>query len=1190
MVKSFKRFIVAGLVASMMASPAAASVPYNVLAEGIDLDDVDTHTAGDADKHTAGDATEEGVIKTKLSDLEVALNGGADITDGVVTCSAQYQSVFYKLPDEIADAEVVKVTIKGATTTQGFLYKVMTASQFSSDTWGNGITTTRDTEFELGADGVAYFVIMTPGENDKDPSLEWSDFSYALDDCEVEFTLGEAKSIETDIPNLKDTVVSDELGIGSDAYMGTCVGNGYLNDPNIAALIKKHFNAVTLENELKPDSMLAGANESIVMDDELGIEVPEKLTFTTPDSMLDTIMEWNESDGAGGIDIKVRGHVLTWHSQTPTWFFREGYAEDGAYVSKEVMAKRQEWYIKNVFNHYVGKDSKYKDLFYGWDVVNEACSDGSGTFRSAAEGSEWAAIYGTGEGEEAPDYIINAFRFANKYAPKSLELYYNDYNDCQSSKVPVIERLLKSVKRHEKDSVNPTRITGFGMQGHHEIDSPSKQQIKDCIARYGAIVEKVQVTELDVKSSQGYDGSDAMRPAEETRTGHRYKDIYQAYVEADQDEGYDVNGFTVWGVSDKYSWLNEFNGAGGGANGRPQSPLLFDRHYQAKPAFYGIVDPETLAPYINNIDILESKDGSYDCGKSYKFGEGKLEVEFIPVWTGDSFNTNILVSGVTLAENDKVTVYYAPTDGDVQKVVLTGKDFSEAGGAVVAEAKFAAEVKPLDRAKFDIVAEVGDTRAAFNDVKFNQEETTENFAEINFKPYALIKNGTAIIDGKQGSIWNDVEAVPLTINLGAADDLKADAKLLWDDTNLYVYMDVADSVLNKDNVNDYEQDSIEVFIDENNAKSGGYESDDKQYRVNYENKQSFNGPNCNEDNIKSAAVITENGYAIEAAFKWTDVEVKAGDKIGLELQINDANETGSRSGTLSWYDTSGNGWSNPGVFGTATLSEVKAEGTDEVDDTHTATDPKKDDSKKDDTKKDDTKKDDTKKDDTKKDDKKEDTAKQEVKKIKKLAKGAAEASVDQLITSSKTSASVKGATTTPLKPQVKTEFTNKATITWTKVKGAKKYVVYGGLTGKTTKYTKLGTTTKNTFTAKKLKKGKQYSYMVVAFDKNGKMISASTTINGFTKGGKYTDVSKVKLTSKSKVVLKKGKKSTIKVTLEKADKKLKLKSKSLKYVSSNSKVVTVNSKGKITAKKKGKATIYVIAKNGKLAKVTVTVK
>ena len=54
--------------------------------------------------------------------------------------------------------------------------------------------------------------------------------------------------------------------------------------------------------------------------------------------------------------------------------------------------------------------------------------------------------------------------------------------------------------------------------------------------------------------------------------------------------------------------------------------------------------------------------------------------------------------------------------------------------------------------------------------------------------------------------------------------------------------------------------------------------------------------------MKSVAKITSDGYVVEASFKWTDITPKAGDEIGLEFQINDADASGKRIGTLSWND------------------------------------------------------------------------------------------------------------------------------------------------------------------------------------------------------------------------------------------------------------------------------------------------
>ena len=99
------------------------------------------------------------------------------------------------------------------------------------------------------------------------------------------------------------------------------------------------------------------------------------------------------------------------------------------------------------------------------------------------------------------------------------------------------------------------------------------------------------------------------------------------------------------------------------------------------------------------------------------------------------------------------------------------------------------------------------------------------------------------------------------------DEASANAKVLWDDDNLYVYATVKDAALDKTGAQTHEQDSLEVFIDEDNGKTASYGEDDKQYRINYNNEQSFNGKKCLAENVKSATKTIDGGYVVEAAFK-----------------------------------------------------------------------------------------------------------------------------------------------------------------------------------------------------------------------------------------------------------------------------------------------------------------------------------
>ncbi len=429
---------------------------------------------------------------------------------------------------------------------------------------------------------------------------------YCITGVSMREIMKEEAGIETDLPNLKDSVASED-GLGSDAIMGAGVTYGELTDPNVFALITKHFNAITLANELKPDCAFGYSNARCPGLTEVEfngqtMEMPV-MDFSRAEKMLDIILAWNEEHPDN--KIMVRGHVLVWHSQTPEWFFHENFDASAPYVTKDEMNVRLEWYIKTMLGHYVGEDSKYKELFYGWDVVNEAVSDGTGTYRTDTEGgndkltdathgskSSWWHVY------ESNEYIINAFRYANKYAPADVELYYNDYNECSSGKIAGICALLEAVKAEEGEPGVGTRIDGMGMQGHYSEGYPTVEQLQSAVHSYAAIVGKVQFTEVDIKASGRYDGTAATRDREYTRMAYQYKTIYETLKALDAEEGVEVSGFTFWGVVDKYSWLQSASDVGGGADGlRSQCPLPFDGNYKAKPAFWAFVDPDQIPPY-----------------------------------------------------------------------------------------------------------------------------------------------------------------------------------------------------------------------------------------------------------------------------------------------------------------------------------------------------------------------------------------------------------------------------------------------------------------------------------------------------------------------------------------------------------------------------------------------------------------
>ncbi|MCQ2555381.1 MAG: endo-1,4-beta-xylanase [Clostridia bacterium] len=717
-------------------------------------------------------------------------------------------------------------------------------------------------------------------------------------------------SIEKAIPSLRDVAEAD---FGADFIMGTSITGSEINDQVLLDLVKKHFNAITLGNELKPDAMFGYSNNVCpgTVEAELNgekIRVP-KVDFSRAEKMLDYIKNWNDENPDK--QIKVRGHVLTWHSQTPEWFFHEDYDAKEPYVSVEEMNKRHEWYIKTVLEHFVGEDSPYKDMFYGWDVVNEAVSDSTGTYRSDKENSSWWAVYKSNE------FINNAFVFANKYAPESLELYYNDYNDCTPSKVKGIVELLKSVKATEG-----ARIDGMGMQGHYDIDYPTMDAFEESARAYGEVVGTIMLTELDLKS-QVYDGTEATLNIEYTKQAYKYKAIYDSLKKLNEEGIVKPTGMTVWGVIDGNSWLQAYTGVGGGVtDGSPQCPLLFDDDYHAKPAFWAIADPTQLSPEVKMATIMQSTVDNFDMADEMVIGEDKATAKAI--WNPGQLQFKVDVKDSTDDASDAVVLYLDKYNSKSEGIKTKKIEIARADGETTADGYSVVinveleEVESYSSVGFDIVVVDGEEMTPFNDTSLKQESSSKFFADGVLKACMFIPKGTAKIDGEMDDAWANAAEVSLDI-VSDSPEATATVKVMWDDEYLYTYATVIDPVLNKEAEEEHQQDSLEVFIDETNSKAGEYNKATKQYRINYANECSFNGETCTQDNVNSFAKETENGYVIEAAFKWTEVTPSVDSVIGIELQVNDANATKARVGNINWSDATNQSWSVPANFGIAML-------------------------------------------------------------------------------------------------------------------------------------------------------------------------------------------------------------------------------------------------------------------------------
>ena len=350
-----------------------------------------------------------------------------------------------------------------------------------------------------------------------------------------------------------------------------CADDLTSNNDAYQASIKAQYDIVTPENCMKPQSIHPSE---------------DTYNFKTADAMVD----WCQTNG-----LKVWGHTLGWHSQTPAWFFqavnpkteeaqparRPGMGFDpnaprlsmdemwaksikGDMASKKVALERLEKHIKTVVGRYKGR-------IIGWDVFNESIVDGGDGLTEGLRTFSWYKVAG-------PDVITKAFKWAHQADPKA-KLYYNDYNIEQgavqnkgkhASSMLLLKRLIKE----------GAPITGVGIQGHWHLDT-NLADVEKAIENYVSLGLKVSITELDVtvtgdnSGAFGVNQGDRKIPAENyLKQAEVYKKLFEIFMRHTDV----IERVTFWGLSDTRSWR------------RGQDALLFDGQLNPKPAYKAVIE------------------------------------------------------------------------------------------------------------------------------------------------------------------------------------------------------------------------------------------------------------------------------------------------------------------------------------------------------------------------------------------------------------------------------------------------------------------------------------------------------------------------------------------------------------------------------------------------------------------------
>ena len=305
-----------------------------------------------------------------------------------------------------------------------------------------------------------------------------------------------------------------------------------------AGLLTSQFNSITAENVMKMGPIHPNENEYNW-------------------APADAIVEFTQQN-----KMKLRGHTLCWHNQTPKWLFVNAAGDT---VSREVLLARLKEHITAVVGRYKGK-------VYAWDVVNEAISDSKEEFYRK---SVWFKICGE-------EFIAKAFQYAHEADPDAL-LFYNDYNEINPVKR---EKIIKMVKDLKQAGVP---IHGVGLQGHWAISEPTAQQLDKTLSDFASLGLVVHITELDIsvypkehnaRQKKAEDYNTDFTVEKENQQIEQYKMCFELFRKYKNS----ISSVTFWNISDRRSWLDNFP-----VRGRKDYPLLFDKDLKPKKAFWEVV-------------------------------------------------------------------------------------------------------------------------------------------------------------------------------------------------------------------------------------------------------------------------------------------------------------------------------------------------------------------------------------------------------------------------------------------------------------------------------------------------------------------------------------------------------------------------------------------------------------------------
>ncbi|MBN2485731.1 MAG: endo-1,4-beta-xylanase [Bacteroidales bacterium] len=328
--------------------------------------------------------------------------------------------------------------------------------------------------------------------------------------------------------DLNPTNNSSEIFILKDKAsfnIGVAVKTNLLSDTAYANTLRKNFNQITAEYEMKMETIWQSS---------------ASYSFTKADELVDYALQ-NE--------IQVHGHALVWYKSFPVWFKNAKY--DSAAFEEKVKE-----YITTVVTRYKGK-------VISWDVVNEIFDDYGGLRVDET-------VYATFHDPIA--FYGRCFQYTRNADPQA-KLFYNDYSVVISG--PKRYAIKQMVERFNNEGYP---IDGLGDQFHYKV-STDKMLMKSGMKDMAATGLLVHISELDIVVNVDKSDSYVFTSTEAQKQADTYQAVAEMFEELPQEQKFAI---TIWGITDKYTWLT-------GWWHPKEYPLLFDSNYQKKESYNGFL-------------------------------------------------------------------------------------------------------------------------------------------------------------------------------------------------------------------------------------------------------------------------------------------------------------------------------------------------------------------------------------------------------------------------------------------------------------------------------------------------------------------------------------------------------------------------------------------------------------------------